>query len=120
MWRDEVVELTGEHVPDFEVRPDSIRATGQSLLTSGDDFAAKLAEFENAIAAYEGAWGDDTIGTYIGMAYEAVSQWAFDCWYTVAEELSAAGDDLSATADAYDQTENDAAAGFDAIGQKLG
>ncbi|MFC0506576.1 hypothetical protein [Micromonospora costi] len=107
-------------MPDLEVQPASIRTSGQSLLARGDGFAEQLAAFEQATAAYEGAWGDDTIGTYIGSAYVAVAQWALDCWYTVADELSAAGDDLSAMADAYEQTETDNLGGFDAIGRALG
>ncbi|RKR92112.1 hypothetical protein BDK92_6544 [Micromonospora pisi] len=107
-------------MPDFEIQPDSVRATGESLLSGGSSFADQLAAFEQATAAYEGAWGDDTIGTYIGTAYVAVAQWALDCWYTVADEISSAGDDLNVMADAYEQTEKDIASMFDNFGRTLG
>ena len=74
----------------FEVDPEAIRASGESLTATGSDFAARPAAFQQQVAAYDGAWGEDTIGTYIGTAYAAVPGWAFENWQTVADELAAA------------------------------
>ena len=104
----------------FEVDPEAIRASGGSLTATGSDFAERLAAFQQQAAAYDGAWGDDTIGTYIGTAYAAVSAWAFENWQTVADELAVAGDDLVTSADAYQQVEESVTAGLEAIAKRLG
>ncbi|QGN48093.1 PE domain-containing protein [Micromonospora sp. WMMD558] len=107
-------------MPGFDVQPEAILTAGNNLATSGEDFLEQLAAFEAATAAYDGAWGDDTIGTYIGTAYVAVAQWALDCWHTVADELAAAGDDLVGVAEAYERVEADAFAALNALGESLG
>ncbi|MEU8181692.1 hypothetical protein AB0B86_13090 [Micromonospora sp. NPDC049047] len=90
-----------------------------TLATTGETLSDQLTAFEQACAAYEGAWGDDTIGTYIGTAYTAVSAWAFDCWHSVAEELVSAGDDLVGMGEAYEQAESDIRSMITAIGEGL-
>ncbi|MFG2106438.1 hypothetical protein [Micromonospora chersina] len=107
-------------MPGFDVQPEAVLAAGNNLATSGEDFLVQLAAFEAATAAYDGAWGDDTIGTYIGTAYMAVSQWALDCWHTVADELAAAGDDLVGVAEAYERVEAEALAALNALGESIG
>ncbi|GAB3939106.1 hypothetical protein [Micromonospora vulcania] len=107
-------------MPGFDVQPEAIVIAGNNLASTGEDFLAQLAAFEAATAAYDGAWGDDTIGTYIGTAYSLVSQWALDCWCTVADELAAAGDDLVGVAEAYDRIEAEAIAALSALGENLG
>lgn len=107
-------------MPGFDVQPEGIRTAGRNLAASGEDLLAQLAAFEAATAAYDGAWGDDTIGTYIGTAYLAVAQWALDCWHTVADELAAAGDDLVDTAEAYGRVEAEIRDAWNALGMNLG
>jgi hypothetical protein len=110
----------GGTVSGFDVQPEAIHTAGNSLASSGEDFLEQLAAFEAATAAYDGAWGDDTIGTYIGTAYAAVSQWALDCWHTVADELAVAGDDLMGMAEAYERIEADAVTALGSLGERLG
>ena len=104
---------------DFDVDPEAIRAAGTTLTSTGSSFADQVAAFQERAAAYEGAWGDDTIGTYIGTAYAAVSGWALENWLTIADELAVAGADLVLTADAYQEVEDAAAESIDTIKNQL-
>jgi uncharacterized protein YukE len=107
-------------VTDVRVDPEMLHTAGQSLIATGDDFAARLADFQSRAAAFDGAWGGDAIGTYIGIAYAAVSDWAFSCWEIIAEELALAGEDLDAMATSYEDVEAEAATGLGAIAKLLG
>lgn len=107
-------------MPGFEVHPEEIVAIGRKLAGTGEDFLEQLTAFEAAISAYEGAWGGDTIGTYIGTAYSLVSTWALDCWHTVADEIAVAGDDLVVVGEAYEEVEAGAVAALGVLGEGLG
>ncbi|WP_238015031.1 hypothetical protein KZZ52_33860 [Dactylosporangium sp. AC04546] len=91
----------------FVVQPDRITAAGRTLGGDGRDLLDRLDRFEAAIGTHEGAWGDDTIGTYIGAAYTAIADWALTCWATAADELIAAGEDVESMGEEYQRVEDD-------------
>jgi len=89
------------------VQPERISSAGNALVGDGEQLLDQLSRFETSIAAYDGAWGDDTIGTFIGAAYMAIADWALNCWTEVAEEFSAAGEDVVTMGDGYLTVEKD-------------
>ncbi|MEV6347121.1 hypothetical protein [Actinoplanes sp. NPDC051851] len=89
----------------FEMRPDEIRRSGAELTAAGESFAETLAQFQQQAAQFDGAWGEDTIGTYIGTAYIEVAAYAFECWQLIADEIADAGDDLGVQADQIEENE---------------
>ena len=104
----------------MEVHPDLISRSGRLLAADGEEFAQLLASFRARAAAFDGAWGDDIVGTYIGTAYTEVAAWAFDCWQAVADEIADAGDDLGLMGESYQRADDDAAARFTGIVSGLG
>ncbi|MEV6347643.1 hypothetical protein [Actinoplanes sp. NPDC051851] len=104
---------------ELHVDLEAMRASGGSMRDVGTDFAAKLDAFRGRIAAYEGAWGHDTIGTLVGTAYQYFSDWTFQCWGTMAEEIGYAGEDIVEMARTVEQADDDAAAGLEAIAGRL-
>jgi hypothetical protein len=107
-------------VDGFAVDPNQIRGQGIALGHVGQSFGDQLGQFRAGLSAYEGAWGDDTIGGLIGTAYNVVSQWAFECWKEVADELSSAGQDLAGMASAYEETDQKAAEDLGRLQELLG
>ncbi|MFI7607746.1 WXG100 family type VII secretion target [Micromonospora sp. NPDC049366] len=104
----------------FEVVPESLREGGATIGGGAEAFQARLRSFQAELADFEGAWGDDTIGALIGTAYQAVSQWAFECLRAAAGDLVAAGTDLAAMADGYERVEESARALFAQLDGRLG
>ncbi|GAB7044763.1 MULTISPECIES: WXG100 family type VII secretion target [Catenuloplanes] len=89
----------------FSVEPESLRRGGEALQRVGDDFAVQLDGFDATLASYGTPWGGDEIGALIGQAYQAAVGYAMDCFYIAADEMAAAGEDLTVMAAAYDDTE---------------
>lgn len=104
---------------NLRVDPADMHTGGQGVREVGQDFNEQLARFQATLAGYDGAWGDDTIGALIGTAYAVVSQWAFDCWQTVADEFVSAGDDLTVMAKGYEDVEQSTTVLFTTLTQNL-
>jgi hypothetical protein len=107
-------------VSGFQVAPESLRDGAAVIGGTAQSFNARLQSFQAELAGFEGAWGDDTIGMLIGTAYQTVSQWAFECFQITADDLIAAGTDLSAMADSYEAVEESGLALLDGLLRRLG
>jgi hypothetical protein len=95
-------------VTGFEVAPEQLRAGGASIGGAAKAFAGRVEQLSAELASFEGGFGDDTIGMLVGTAYEAVSQWAFQCFQEAADDLLDAADDLVLMADDYDEVDQNA------------
>jgi hypothetical protein len=104
----------------FHVAPDSLRDGGTAIGGTAESFGARLQSFQAELAGFDGAWGDDTIGMLIGTAYQAVSQWAFECFQAAADDLVLAGTDLATMAARYDEAEESHLARFDGLRRRMG
>ncbi|MEU1588033.1 hypothetical protein [Micromonospora sp. NPDC005710] len=93
----------------FEVRPEALRAGGEQVIGAAERFTGQLESFEAQMAAYGEPWGGDDIGSLIGVVYSGVSAWVLDCIGVAAEEIGAAGSDLTAMAESYESVERSAA-----------
>ena len=91
----------------FEVEPAALRAGGDQVIGAADRFTGQLESFEAQMAGYGEPWGGDDIGSLIGAVYTGVSAWVLDCIGVAAEEIGAAGSDLTAMADNYESVEQE-------------
>ncbi|RLP94026.1 WXG100 family type VII secretion target [Micromonospora sp. CV4] len=93
----------------FEVEPTALRAGGDQVIGASERFIGQLESFEAQMAGYGEPWGGDDIGSLIGVVYTGVSAWVLDCIGVAAEEIGAAGSDLTAMAENYESVEREAA-----------
>ncbi len=76
--------MTGE----FTVDPDRMETSGQLLAASGDQLHAEIGRFEAELASFGAAWGDDDLGSLIGLAYQEIRDVALDCLYANVADLT--------------------------------
>ncbi|MGW5556951.1 WXG100 family type VII secretion target [Micromonospora sp. NPDC003944] len=93
----------------FEVQPEALRAGADQVTGAADRFIGQLESFEAQMAGYGEPWGGDDIGSLIGGVYTGVAAWVLDCIGVAAEEIGAAGSDLTAMADNYEAVERETA-----------
>jgi uncharacterized protein YukE len=101
----------------FQVNPEDIGKSAKSLLSAGQSLAGDVAAFQSQTAALNHAFGDDDLGSALGMIYEAASQAAFDCFHDNAEGIKEIGQNLQAMADTYSEIDS---AHRDSLQQLLG
>jgi hypothetical protein len=92
----------------FAVVPDAVRAGGSTIGGAAGSFSGRVEGLIAELSGFQGGFGDDTIGMLVGTAYDAVSQWAFECLQDCADDLLDAADDLMVMADSYDEADRDA------------
>jgi hypothetical protein len=102
--------------PGFQVDPAALGGSGTQLSEVAGTFLGALRAFEAELAGFGSPWGTDEIGSLIGAAHEEVAAWAFECFRTAAEELSAAGFDLGDMATAYEEVEDRVRGAFESFG----
>jgi uncharacterized protein YukE len=76
--------MTGEFIVD----PDRMEASGQVLGASGDQLHGEISRLEAELASFGAAWGDDDLGSLIGLAYQEIRDAALDCLYDNVTELT--------------------------------
>ena len=103
----------------FQIEPATIASGGTNLVSHADQFMSQLKSFQSEIASFEGAWGNDDIGSIIGTAYHVVCEWAMDCLAAVGEDVTSAGQDLQKMAKAFSDAEDEVTNTFRNIGQYL-
>lgn len=73
---------------EFTVDPDRMEASGHLLGASGDQLHAEISQLEAELASFGAAWGDDDLGSLIGLAYQEIRDVALDCLYDNVGELT--------------------------------
>jgi uncharacterized protein YukE len=96
----------------FRVNPEAMRASGAHLASTGEQLGASLEQLDAAIASFGQPWGGDYIGMLIGEAYQAAVDYVMDNFYSAADEIVAAGEDVIAMADAHARTDESSHATF--------
>ncbi|GAA2711592.1 WXG100 family type VII secretion target [Actinoplanes palleronii] len=104
----------------FETEPAALRAGGEQVIDVAERFIGQLESFEAQMAGYGEPWGGDDIGSLIGTVYVGVSAWVLDCIGVAAEEIGAAGSDLTLMADNYESVEQESADAMLGIHRLLG
>ena len=82
-----------------------MRSAGARLAAAGSRLAASLEQFDATIASHGQPWGGDHIGMLIGTAYDAAVDYAMGNFFSAADEIVSAGEDVTAMAEAYSRTE---------------
>ncbi|RJQ77763.1 hypothetical protein D5S17_15220 [Pseudonocardiaceae bacterium YIM PH 21723] len=93
-------------MPDFHVLPDMIGGTAQKLLAAGQALTGDIAAFRSQTAALADAFGDDDLGSILGMIYQGISEAAFECFEDNAEGLNEIADGVKQMAATYTETES--------------
>jgi hypothetical protein len=103
-----------------QISTEVLRQTGNALKQVGDQLDAELASLEAQLKSFGEPWGNDDIGQLIGVAYEEVVSFAFDCLRDVLAEIRESGTDLGAMADRYDTAEQNLTDNFKELWQQMG
>ncbi|MEV4539735.1 hypothetical protein AB0J82_38775 [Asanoa sp. NPDC049518] len=105
---------------DLGVDAAALRHSGGGVRTAAEGMAQRLAAFQSELAAYGQPWGNDDLGSLIGMAYETVLEVAMDCITGNLDGLAEDGAGLVDMADSYDAVEQENVAGSQAFDGRLG
>ncbi len=103
-----------------QISTEALRLTGTALSQVGDELDSQLSALEAELKSFGAPWGNDEIGQLIGVAYEEVVSFAFECLREVLAEIRESGTDLGAMADRYEAAEQDFMNNFKAFLQQLG
>jgi hypothetical protein len=93
----------------FTVSPESLQSSGEGVMGVAERFINELESFESQMEGHGEPWGDDDIGSLIGIAYTEVAAYLFDCLGVAGDELGSAGSDLGAMGEGFQQVEQDVA-----------
>jgi hypothetical protein len=92
--------------------------SGQLLGATGGQLHSEISRFEAELAAFGGPWGDDDLGSLIGLAYQEIRDVALDCLYANVDDLTDQADGLREMAAAFRDTDDALAADlFDSDGR---
>lgn len=89
----------------FTVHPEEVGGAAKNLQGAGQSLAGAIAEFQSRVAALGDAFGDDDLGSVLGMIYEVASEAAFESFQDNADGLQAIGHTLQEMADHYAETD---------------
>jgi hypothetical protein len=82
-----------------QISPDVLRQAGAALGQVCGQLDGELNKLKSELLSMGQPWGDDDIGQLIGVAYQEVVSWAFDCLKDVLDDLCRSGTDLTDQAD---------------------
>jgi hypothetical protein len=92
-------------VEQFRVDPDSFRQAGQTLQDVADRLQQAWAAFSAQVQGMGDIFGDDMVGSLIGMSYGAAHGIADGAYTDVVEGLSGFAGGLTFMADSFDDIE---------------
>ncbi len=105
---------------DMTVHPERIRQAGHGIQSAGDQARSHLTTFQQELEAHGEPWGNDDVGSAIGMCYGIIAGLAMDCYHTNVDGLTSFGEGVKTMADNYQQTEDHNTAGFGRLHDRLG
>ncbi|RJQ82060.1 hypothetical protein D5S17_03830 [Pseudonocardiaceae bacterium YIM PH 21723] len=79
--------------------------SAKKIMGVGDDLVTQVGAFRSATESLTSAFGDDDLGSALGMIYQVVSEVAFESFQDSAETLSDIGDRLGLMAENYIATD---------------
>jgi len=106
--------------PGFRVDPGGLASSGAGLESVAAEFMTAVTAFQAQLEGFGRPWGNDDIGSLIGVAHDEVSAFAFECFSTAMEEIGAAGLDLSGMAEQYREIEERIRGVFDSFAPGAG
>jgi uncharacterized protein YukE len=96
----------------LEVDPDSYRRAKLNIGQSNEDTDAALSTFVSELESYGEPWGNDDLGSLIGMSYQGIFAVAMDCFATNLDVIDNYAERLGNAADDYERTDQASAEPF--------
>ncbi|MFD9701373.1 WXG100 family type VII secretion target [Lentzea sp. NPDC059081] len=101
----------------FTVDPEEVGRAAGNLQGAGQALAGAVDQFQSQAAALADAFGDDDLGSVLGMIYEVASEAAFESFQDNADGLQEIGHTLREMAEHYAEVES---ASLESFQQVLG
>ncbi|MDG4820878.1 hypothetical protein O7635_03300 [Asanoa sp. WMMD1127] len=105
---------------DLNIDSAALRYSGSGVQTTAEDMGQRFTAFQAELASFGQPWGNDDLGSLIGMAYEVVMEVAMDCISGNLDGLVEDGAGLLGMADNYDAVEQENVAGSQAFDGLVG
>lgn len=99
---------------EFTVDAHRLAGSGRLLAIAADQLADEIGRLEAELASVGAVWGDDDLGSLIGLAYQEIRDVAVDCLQGNVADLKGHAEAVQAMASAYQDSDDHAAALFDA------
>jgi hypothetical protein len=99
----------------FDVTPDNLRSSGKDISATGGSLYGDVTALSNKVTGDGSPWGDDELGSMIGDAYVALTDYALQVYASYAEQLDGTGANVQLAADNHAQTETSNTDGIGAI-----
>jgi hypothetical protein len=103
-----------------DIDPDGIMRAGDGITTAAQVINREITQFQSELAGYGEPWGNDDIGSLIGMVYGVISDLAFETYSGNTEEIQQIGGLTRQMGQNYSDTEAANTSGINAYKRALG
>jgi hypothetical protein len=108
--------MPGELQVDFE----DVHRAGAGIASSAQALRAKVQSFQAELQGFGQPWGNDDIGSLIGMCYQAIYEAAMECFADNIGELAGQAEGVQAMAATYREAEDASAIEVNRVRDILG
>jgi|RhiMethySRZTD1v2_1073278.scaffolds.fasta_scaffold2180012_1 hypothetical protein len=92
---------------DMDVDSGSLRQAKINIGQSAQDTDAALAAFVAELESHGEPWGNDDLGTMIGLSYQGIFDAAMECFNSNLDVIDDYAESLGNAADEYDRTDQE-------------
>lgn len=104
---------------ELDFNSESLRASGTGLSDTADQLGQRWQQHDADVKGMGEMFGDDMVGSLIGMSYQTAHEMAGESFTSAIDELGFHGEGLQVMADNYDYTEQGISADMDSISKEL-
>ena len=97
----------------------SLRSAGQGLTDAAGRVQREWQSLVSTVKGMGDMFGDDMVGSLIGMSYQAAHEMADESYTSAAEQLQYLGEGLNVMAEMYDRTEEANTTSMDQFGRAM-
>ena len=105
---------------ELRVDAEDIHRAGGGIAMSAQALKAKLEAFNAELQGFGAPWGNDDIGSLIGMCYQAIYEVAMECFASNIGELEGQAEGVRAMAATYREAEDTTAIEVNRVRDILG
>jgi len=91
----------------MDVDPERIRSAGSGIRSSAEQLKSEWTSFQGELASYGQPWGNDDLGSLIGMCYQAIVEVAQECYEENTGDIGDHAEGVHAMATNYQETEKE-------------
>ena len=91
---------------ELRVDAEDIHRAGAGIASSAQALQAKVQAFQAELRGYGAPWGNDDIGSLIGMCYQAIYEAAMECFADNIGELTGHAEGVKGMAATYREAED--------------